>query len=75
MRWHVTNQDTFTVNGKTLVGYPCMYNVEWLLNSSGNLTPREINLQEAHGEEVSDSPLEREERGKILSVTKRNGAY
>ena len=39
MRWHVAQQDTFIANGKTLVGLPYTYNVEWLPDSSGILTP------------------------------------
>ena len=38
-QWHVAEHDTFSANGKTLVGLPFSYYVLWLPDSSGNLTP------------------------------------
>ena len=35
---HQVEQDTFTANGRTLVGTPFMFNVEELFDSDGNLT-------------------------------------
>jgi hypothetical protein len=35
---HITEQDTFTANGKMLVGIPFTFNVELLFDSNGNLT-------------------------------------
>jgi hypothetical protein len=35
---HMNEQDTFTANGKTLVGIPFTFNVENLSDKSGNLT-------------------------------------
>jgi hypothetical protein len=35
---HAVEQDTFTANGKTLVGIPFTFNVEFLFDSSGNVT-------------------------------------
>jgi hypothetical protein len=35
---HVIEQDTFTANGKTLVGIPYHVNLEFLFDSSGQLT-------------------------------------
>jgi hypothetical protein len=35
---HVVEQDTFTANGKTLVGIPFTFNVQVLFDSSGNVT-------------------------------------
>ena len=37
MKWHFKEQDTFTANGKTLIGLPYTSNVEWLFDSSGNV--------------------------------------
>lgn len=34
---HTVEQDTFTTNGKTLVGIPFTFNMEWLFDSDGNL--------------------------------------
>lgn len=36
-RFHFVEQDTFTANGKTLVGIPFTFNLEFLFDSSGNL--------------------------------------
>ncbi len=35
---HVNEQDTFTANGKTLVGVPFTFNEEFLFDNSGNVT-------------------------------------
>ncbi len=35
---HMVAQDTFTANGKTLVGIPYPFNIDWYFDSSGNLT-------------------------------------
>jgi hypothetical protein len=35
---HMVEQDTFTANGKTLVGIPFPFNIEILFDNSGNLT-------------------------------------
>jgi hypothetical protein len=37
-KWHVDEQDTFTANGKTLVGMPFTFNLEWSYDSDGNWT-------------------------------------
>ena len=37
-KWHVVEQDTFTANGKTLVGMPFTFNMEWTYDSEGNWT-------------------------------------
>jgi hypothetical protein len=36
--WHAEQQDTFTANGKTLVGLPYHYHLKTLLDSNGNTT-------------------------------------
>ena len=36
--WHVDEQDTFTANGKTLVGIPYTLHAELLFDREGNLT-------------------------------------
>lgn len=38
-QWHVAQQDTFTANGKTLMGLPYNYKVDFLPDSDGNLVP------------------------------------
>ena len=35
---HVVEQDTFTANGKTLVGIPFTFNIQVLFDSNGNVT-------------------------------------
>jgi hypothetical protein len=35
---HIVEQDTFTANGKTLVGIPFTFNIQVLFDSSGNVT-------------------------------------
>ena len=37
-RIHVVEQDTFTANGKTLVGLPFTFNIEMFFDSDGNMT-------------------------------------
>jgi hypothetical protein len=40
---HGVQQDTYSANGKTLVGLPYTYNVEMLFDSSGNITNNYAN--------------------------------
>ncbi len=40
---HNVEQDTFTANGKTLVGIPITFNVEILVDSSGNETHNDVS--------------------------------
>lgn len=35
---HISERDTYTANGKTLVGLPFTFNIEYLLDSSGTMT-------------------------------------
>jgi len=35
---HVSELDVFSANGKTLTALPYTYNIEWLFDSSGNIT-------------------------------------
>ena len=41
--WHFDAQDTFTANGKTLIGVPYTYNVEVYWDSDGNATSWYVN--------------------------------
>jgi len=38
MEWHIVEQDTFTANGKSLVGIPFTFNVKVLFDSQGFMT-------------------------------------
>jgi hypothetical protein len=40
---HATEQDTYSANGKSLVGAPFTYNVTVFLDSSGNITSALVN--------------------------------
>jgi hypothetical protein len=35
---HWVEQDTFSANGKSLIGVPYTFNIQFLINSSGNIT-------------------------------------
>jgi hypothetical protein len=36
-QYHIVEQDTFTANGKTLLGVPFSFNATWIYDSAGNL--------------------------------------
>jgi hypothetical protein len=38
IHWHAVEQDTFSANGKTIVGEPYTFNINGLLDAEGNFT-------------------------------------